>query len=337
MTKDKIIRIEFKLPTFEKKDNYQNLCKDLGLSVTAHLNSLVDASLNKRKELMKIKSYSQNRKEELINTLSIVDRYERDIKITLPKKLVDYTKFENSVLLERISNVLSLNKMNEAYKFCMGLINIIDSFDKPTQIIFTETDSKGRISTKLFRNVFGTAIIFVLLKAIDDGHKIFTLTDDLHEVYTEDLFELLSEGISTSIHERTKVYDNLFYEKYNKSHYNQWLQWSFGLSRRNPIKEFNRILTKNPKIMKPTSEDGENELFIRTQEAIKNLEKRYTLFGLTENGLKLAIEKMNKFTELYNKYAQDYNPSLNCKNVDIHSILIKENKKCPLRCGLKLN
>ncbi len=320
--------IEFKLSK-ELKDEYQATIKDLDTTMTNHLLSLIRQTIAQKTSLMVLNESSLRNRKEIFNSVSIVDTYTRDIKIHLPKQLVDLEKFENSVMLDRVSSVLSLNKVNDAYKFCMGLMNLIDSFEKPTQIIFSETDDKGRISTKLFRNLFGNAIIFVLIRAIDEGHTIHTYTDSLQPVYTEHLFELLSNGISTSIHERTKVYDNLFFNKYNKGHFNQWLQWSFGLSRREPIEEFNRLLRKNSVLT-----IDKDDIVERSKIAIKNLSGRYTLFGLSENGLQLAITKIQKFIKMLLEYANDYNPVEKCKNSEIHDILRTSNKKCPLRCGM---
>lgn len=335
MSKEKEPRIDIRLPSFELKEDFQNTCRSMGISMTDQINSLIVQTINNQKELIGITIKHNNKREQMFNSVSIVDTFKREKDVVLPSELVDMTTFENSVLFERVSGVLSLNKIEEAYQFCMGIMNIIDNLPKNSQIIFSETDSKGRISTKLFRNLFGNAIIFVLIKALDEGHTIHTYTDTLNPVYTEHLFELLSEGISTSIHERTKVYDNLFFMKYNKAHFNQWLQWSFGLSRRNPITEFNRLLRKNPNLMKPNSEEEPNELQIRSKVAIENLRKRYTLFGLSDNGLKLAIEKIQTFTLMYENYANDYNPIQVCKNAKIHHVLIATNQKCPLKCGLK--
>lgn len=282
-------------------------------------------------ELLTIQQKYEKQIELMKQSNSIVDNFKGLKSLELPKELV--SKDENSIVIERVSSILSLNDENQAYKFACGLRKLLNECaDTNKTVIFTETDSKGRISTKLFRNVYGIAISGILIEALDRGVKIYTLTDYKKRLYLEDIFEVLSEGISTSIHERTKVYDNLFFEKYNKSHFNQWLQWSFGLSRRDPIEEYNRLLRKNPNIVVDI-----DDIVERSQQAITNLQKRYKLFGMSDEGLQLAIEKIEKFIDLLSKYSGHYEPSNNCKNASIHELLKANNQKCPLKCGLKIN
>lgn len=330
-------RLDIKIYELGLKSEFQSICSQLGITMTDLVTKYIKKTIEERQDLLAINYNSNDNRKEMLNSVSIVEQYERDQNVSLPTEFVKYDNLQNIVLFDRMSHVKSLNKLEEAYHFAMGLLNEIDNLPKNYKIVFTETDDKGRISTKISRNAFGIVIVFILLSAMDQGHRIFTYTDDYNEVYFEDLIALMSEGISTSIHERTKVYDGLFYEKYNSSHYSQWLQWSFGLSRRDPIKEFNRILRKNSKIAKPLDEFAQNELQIRTKRAIELLTKRAKLFNLSEEGLELAIQKINKFTELYDNYAYDYNPTKLCKNAQSHDLFIIAKRKCPLKCGLKVN
>ena len=326
--KNKKTTIEFR-EDIDVKTQYTSILAELGLTKSEHLRGIVKETISQREELLRLNNENLRNRKQVFNSVSIVDTFERNIEISIPEKLINREKFENSVLLDRISSVLSLNDLDEAYTFTMGLVNLIDQLSPNSTIIFTETDSKGRISTKLVRNPFGIAIIFTLIGAIDKGHKIKTFTDSLNSIRLEDLFILLSDGISHSIHERTKVYDNLFFEKYSKSHFNQWLQWTFGLSRREPIEEFERLLRKNPKIVVDKSDIVE-----RSNKAKSYLAKRRKLFVLSEEGLQLANTKIDQFVELLQNYGGDYNPTKSCKNANIHDMLISNNRKCPLKCGL---
>jgi len=199
------------------------------------------------------------------------------------------------VVLTRISSVLSQNKARQAIVFVEGVKNLLNELEKGSKLFLEARSGKNKVSTQLFRNPYAFGVLKAIKKALSRGINVFIRNRDgsLSSVDLPTLYQLYSEGISISVTERSEVYDGLFATKWNGSHYNQFLQWSFGLALRDPEIEFSVLLNKYGKLVIDKSDAP-----LRLESAVKLLSAKRQLFDLDEEGLEVAIEKMRHFHEL---------------------------------------
>lgn len=212
---------------------------------------------------------------------------------SLPSSIVK--KEGTDIVLTRISSVLSQNKARQAVVFVEGVKNLLSGMEKGSRLFFEAIGGKNKISTQLFRNPYAFGVLKAIKKALSRGINVFIRNRDgsLSTIDLPTLYKLYSEGISISVTERSEVYDGLFATKWNGSHYNQFLQWSFGLALRDPEIEFSVLLNKYGKLVIDKSDAP-----LRLESAIRLLSKKRQLFDLDEEGLETAIEKMKHFHDL---------------------------------------
>lgn len=314
--------------------NFQFLKQELKevLGVVSNDFRAISKVFEQKKEILKLAVSSYNSLSELESDIENFEQNLLKVAVELPEELVK-VEDDGTTVLSRISKVLSQNEATQAIRFVEGVQFLLNGLREGDKLLFESVKGKDKIATQLFRNPFAHAVKVAIINALDNGVIVGVRNRD-GTVSTVDLptiESLYSEGIRISVLERTEVYDGLFSEKYNPSHYNQFLQWSFGLARRQPQIEFNVLLNKYDSIVVDHS-----DITTRAEKAIELLKLKKHLFGLSENGLKNAVRKIRKFNELLLNFSEHKEQQKKDKIAEVLKMFENLSKSDKLACAEEL-
>lgn len=248
----------------------------------------------------------------------------KKFEFVYPEGLTIYQSKELAITkIERISSTISTWKNPiKAYSY------IVNGLNSSSCVLLTEFEGKTKVPTQLFRTEelvfrlaedFRHALASGTLILLQEGNSV-TAFDMSH------YWKFASEGLQTTIDERTSVVEGGAFLKGNKSHLTNWLTNTFLNLARHPMIEIARLdKTYSSEMVTAKS------VYSRIEATKKNLLKNYKRYACKKETIPFIVKNLDQFGLLYEQFLAgnlEIVTAENCPNKDNHEQIKELNAKC---------